>query len=132
VRYANVLACADDMLVDFIEYIQAQPYAEDTVIIVSGDHIMMDTEKFYNRPTTERGVFNLFLNLADANSINQSREATKFDLAPTILQALGFEVRRLGLGVGLLGTEPTLVERYGYAHINIELLKRSRLYDSWL
>ena len=61
---------------------------------------------------------------------NVAREYTTLDLFPTTVAALGVQIEgnKLGLGVNLYSSEPTLIERYGDEYMDVELLKDSKLY----
>ncbi len=59
---------------------------------------------------------------------------TTLDLYPTTLSSLGVEIEgsRLGLGVDLYSSEPTLTEKYGVGYLDTELLKNSDYYSKKL
>ena len=40
--YANVMACSSKKVSEFVEWIQAQDFYENTTIVISGDHLTMD------------------------------------------------------------------------------------------
>jgi hypothetical protein len=50
----------------------------------------------------------------------RTRLFTHYDLFPTMLSAAGFEIpgHRLGLGVDLFASGPTLIEFYGESYVN--------------
>lgn len=132
--YMNSIKCVDKLTADFIRYVQQQPYYEDTVIVIMGDHLSMDQEYFKTiDPNYERTVFNAFLNV-DQSLIDQAnthnRKASAIDVFPTILRSMGVDIRghRLGLGADLYSNQDTLVERYGQEHVHEELKKKSIFY----
>ena len=43
-RYANVMACSSRQVDAFVKWIQKQPFYENTTIIISGDHLTMDSD----------------------------------------------------------------------------------------
>lgn len=136
-QYSNVIHYTDTMLMDFIRWIQEQPFYDNTTIILTGDHLSMDTEFFADLDSGyQRTIFNLFLNTPYelvAESVNsKNREFCSLDLFPTTLAALGVEIEgnRLGLGTNLLSTKSTLIEDIGYETFTEELRKNSPFYNS--
>lgn len=130
-KTANVISCADRQLADFIAWCKEQDFYENTTIVIVGDHPRMDTclvegENFY-----ERTLYNCFINVACEEPITTSyRQASMLDMFPTILAGLGYHIEgnRLGLGVNLFSTEPTVLEQYGYEEVNKEFTKSSTYY----
>ncbi len=130
-RLANVVSCADRQLADFIEWCREQDFYEDTVIIVTGDHPRMDTTLVGDTDYYDRTVYNCFLNAVPTpQGATTERVFTSFDLFPTTLAAMGFSIEgnRLGFGVNLFSSEPTLAERLGYDYLETEINKFSEYY----
>lgn len=46
-QYENVIHCADNLVYQFIQWIQAQDFYENTTIIITGDHLCMDNGFFF-------------------------------------------------------------------------------------
>ncbi len=134
--YANVIACADRQIADFVLWLQAQPFYENTTIVIVGDHCSMNNS-FFDRNTGGdyvRHIYNCFINSAQEAAATQNRQFTSLDLLPTTLTAIGctIEGSRLGLGTDLFSGQPTLMEEYGYERLCDELNKRSKFYDTFL
>lgn len=130
---ANVVACADRQIAEFLEWCSQQDFYEDTVIVVLGDHPRMDTNLVEGLDYYKRTVYNCFLNVAcplPDVSRRQNREFCTLDYYPTILAAMGFEIKgnRLGLGVNLFSDEKTLSERMGFRNLDSEIAKYSPYY----
>lgn len=128
----------DSLSSDFARWLTEQDFYRDSVVLFVGDHLYMGKHcaKVEMPPIDEkRGIFNVFLNakIPPENFSSQGRLFSSFDLAPTILEAIGAELPggRFGLGISLFNDAPTLVERYGYEPMNEGLQKRSKLYDSF-
>ena len=126
-QYANVIACSDKQVFEFVEWIKAQEFYENTTIVICGDHITMDSnfcEKI--EPSYERKTFCVILNAVPAEPAEE-RYFSTFDLFPTTLAALGWTIEgdRLGLGTNLYSDTKTLVEEYGTNYVNGELKKNS-------
>lgn len=135
-QYANVMACSSRQVDAFVKWIQQQPFYENTTIVISGDHLTMDSD-FCNDVSEdyERSVYNVFINLPEGLDISfektHSREFATLDMFPTTLAAMGVTIEgdRLALGVNLFSDEQTLTEQYGRKGLDKELMKKSKFYD---
>ena len=135
--YANVWSCASRQLADFISWLQQQDFYDDTVICISGDHSSMESD-FVNgfeydkyNGSTNRNVYNVFINSAVDPVETKNRKFTTMDFFPSILAALGADIEgnRIGLGTNLFSEELTLPEKYGYEEMFKEMSKKSPFYD---
>ena len=131
-RTADVVNCTDRQVGDFIAWCQEQPFYEDTVIVVSGDHPRQDLSLVDGVDYLDRTVYQTYLGAAvqPAEGAMENREFTAMDMFPTTLAALGFRIEgeRLGLGTNLFSGVPTLAERMGVAALDAELGKYSQYY----
>ena len=135
-QYANVMACSSRQVDAFVKWIQQQPFYENTTIVISGDHLTMDSD-FCNDVSEdyERRVYNVFVNLPEGLDTSfektHSREFATLDMFPTTLAAMGVTIEgdRLALGVNLFSDEQTLTEQYGRKGLDKELMKKSKFYD---
>ncbi len=130
-KLANVVSCADRQLADFVEWCREQDFYEDTVIVITGDHPRMDTLLIGETDYYDRTIYNCFINAAIVpEGATTERIVTSFDLFPTTLAAMGFSIEgdRLGLGVNLFSSMPTLAEQFGYEWLEIEINKFSDYY----
>ena len=130
-KTANVIACTDRQVAAFVDWCRQQPFWDQTVMVINGDHPRMDTCLTEGVPFKERTIYNCFLNarkqpLGEVNF----RSSTMMDLYPTTLSAMGFEIagNRLGLGTDLFSGEKTLAERMGYEALNDEVQKYSQFF----
>ena len=132
-QYANVLSCSSRQVNEFIEWIQAQDFYENTTIVISGDHATMDSDFCENIDDDyERKVYTVYINSSvQPEDSEWRREYSTFDNFPTTLASLGVDIQgnRLGLGTNLFSTEETLTELYGVEYVNEELMKKSELMD---
>ena len=136
-QYANVIAYNQKQVVEFVRWIQAQPFYENTTIVLIGDHQSMDKKFFENvDPSYQRTCVNLILNPAPnvrniPNKRLQNRQWANFDMFPTLLSSIGVEIPgdRLGIGTDLFSGKQTLFEEYGVDMVNSELEKGSRFYN---
>ena len=131
-KTANVIACTDRQVFAFIEWLRVQPFWDDTVVIISGDHPRMDTCLTEGVPYKERAVYNCFLNAraVPAEGSTRNRVSTVMDLFPTTLAAMGYRIGgdRLGLGTNLFSGLPTVAEEMGYEALNSELQMYSQYF----
>ena len=132
-KYKNVISCSSQKVGEFVKWLQKQDFYENTTIVISGDHLTMQTNFFEldEGQEYEKKVVNIIIN-SDIEAENTSREYSTFDLYPTTLAALGAQIEgdKLGLGTNLFSQEQTLVEKYGAEYVDDELSKTSNFYDN--
>lgn len=134
-KYSNVHACSSRQVAQFVSWLKKQPFYQNTTIVISGDHLGMQTD-YYHRHITDqdyqRTVFNVFINPAVTTQRTHNRQFSAFDMYPSTLAAMGVKIEgeRLGLGVNLFSAESTLAERIGTDKLNGELSRRSSFYES--
>lgn len=127
-QYANVIACSDKLVSDFVEWIQEQEFYDNTTIVIVGDHPTMDSD-FCQDVSSDytRKVYTTYINSVAEPIEDERRDYTTFDSFPTVLAALGVEIEgdRLGLGTNLFSESKTLTEKYGISRVESELKKKS-------
>ena len=133
----NVLLCADHQVVEFVNWCKAQPFYEDTVIIISGDHPIMGTqhEMIKGLPMNDRPVYNCIINSAieAPRGTTTNRLFTSMDMFPTTLAAMGFNIAgdRLAMGVNMFSGQQTVIEHLGYDTFAEEVVKSSDYYNEF-
>lgn len=131
-QYSNVIACSSKKVAEFVQWVQEQPWGKDTVIVLSGDHLCMDSEYYGDMPSGyERKTYVAVLNSAREEPA-EARMYSTMDLFPTTLSALGCTIPgdRLGFGTDLYSSTPTLMEQRGENYLNYELSLNSRFYNT--
>ena len=132
-QYKNVISCSSERVGDFIKWLQKQDFYDNTTIVISGDHLTMQSDFFELEEWQDyqKKVLNLIINPA-VEVENTNRSYSTMDLYPTTLAALGanIEGNKLGLGTNLFSSEKTLIEKYGVEYVNNELMKVSRFYNN--
>ena len=125
--YYNSYHCSSKKVGEFVKWIKDQDFYEDTVIVITGDHISMQEAAFVEK---NRHVYNSFINTDKTGEYSKNRQATTFDIFPSILSAMDVEIEgnRLGLGTDLFSGQKTLAEIYGYDKFAIELERKSKYY----
>lgn len=138
-KYANAVRYSQEQTVEFVRWIQQQPFYENTTVILIGDHLSM-AKKFFEGldgiKSYHRSCYNLIINPAPGlEDIPEdrcfNRDWAVFDMFPTILSSIGVEIEgdRLGIGTDLFSDRPTVFEEYGVDFVNDELVKRSNFYN---
>lgn len=132
IPYLNALYCSSSQIEQFVEWIQEQDFYENTTVILTGDHLSMNSSAFRNLPDDYmRSVYNVYINSAIDTDCNKDRIFSTFDYFPTTLASLGVKIQgnRLGLGTNLYSCKKTLSEIYGNSYINDNLAQKSTYYD---
>lgn len=123
------------MCSNFVKKLYEYNNLHNTTVVIVGDHLWIMnplakfTEKMENIKSRE--IYNVFINSAISNKQIQTKRCyAPFDMAPTILEAIGANLHknRFGLGTSLFSKEKTLLEKYGVQYVNEELAKRSPFY----
>lgn len=132
--YANAIALSDKQIAEFVRWIQEQPFYDNTTIVITGDHLSMDTKFFEGwDPNYRRAIYNVIINPACSTSEENQhyREYAPFDFYPTILASLGVDIPgdRLGLGTNLFSDKKTIIERDGVDKFNQEINFRSQYFN---
>lgn len=130
-QYGNVMKCSDTQLKEFIDWLQAQPFYENTTVILSGDHLTMDPEFLAEIDDAYvRTNYNCILNAPVTPAKMKNRQFGTIDMFPTTLAAIGVQIEgdRLGLGTNLFSERQTLSEEFGHLELDKELQKNSPFY----
>jgi phosphoglycerol transferase len=116
-KMLNAIHCADFLAAGFIRRILASPYARDTVLVVGSDHFVLssDATEMVQAPGGELPRNNLLMVFdSDQPARIVSRNGTTLDIAPTILDIMGYQTGHFAIGRNLLAKDQTLVEKYGF------------------
>lgn len=129
--FKATVQCASFDLGNFISWCQKQPFYENTTIIITGDHLFPGSHLVsYVRPN--RSWINVFLNSRVKAIKEKERLFTSFDIAPSLLEALGYKLYRhqMGFGISLFSEKKTLLEKYSFPVFTNELhnLHKARQY----
>lgn len=119
------LQCASKNVNDFVKWVKEQPFAANTEIVIVGDHLFKGKILIPGTDENRRWV-NLFINPALVPQNAKLRQFTSMDMAPTILESMGYELssHRMGFGISLYSGEKTLLEQMGKDSLNINLNKQ--------
>ncbi len=117
-QFEATLKCASRMIDEFINWLKQQPFYKNTLIVIVGDHLFMGNYLTENR---DRKWINIFIN-PQIQPVNKKRKFISVDIAPSILESLGFEIEnhKMGFGTSLFSEEKTLLEIFGKEKLNNE------------
>ena len=112
---------------DFIRWFKAQDFYENTTLIILADHRRMGPGV-----VPGGGLYNVFFNLPNADTVNKHRSFNQIDMFPTIMEIAGFDVpnHQAGMGTSLLADTRTLAERFDYHTQKKEFSKIDLFYRS--
>ena len=133
-QLSNIIRGNSIKIGEFIEWLKKQPFYNDTIIVIMGDHTSMAAEYIHKTYDSdyERTVMNVIINSQKKAAFNHQRLFTAFDLYPTILNAMGVEIEndQLGLGVSLFSGKKTLAEEMGLPKLDQQLRQQSVFYKN--
>jgi phosphoglycerol transferase len=129
-KAANIVACADNQVYNFVEWCKEQDFFEDTVIVITGDHPRHDSSLVAGVAMEHRPVYNCIINSSVESENKFNRVFTHMDIFPTTIAAMGYEIEgdKLGLGTNLYSDKATLAEELGFDNMDRELSKYSTYY----
>ena len=65
-----VLHCSSKQVTEFVSWIQQQDFYENTTIVISGDHLTMDSDFCENiDPDYTRTVYNVIINCGEMRKV---------------------------------------------------------------
>lgn len=133
-EYENSFFCSNRMIYDFIKWIMEQDFYKNTVIVISGDHLTMQSSLYKTDDKEKRVVYNAFINSDTKTVNNKNRLFTTMDMYPTTLAAMGATISgdKLGLGTNLYSDKKTIVEELGYEYVDKEIAKKSNFYNKYI
>ena len=128
-NFEGIVECTALQVRDFINHIQNKGYLENTSVVIFGDHLAMKNpvySKLINNH--QRHIFNVFIN--NGNLKKNREEIVGFDMFPSILTVLEFDVEqgRLGLGYSGFGAKNSMVNSDYYHEMQERLLGYSPRY----
>ncbi len=127
--FKGVVECTSNQVSDFVQFMQKNGYLKDTNVVIIGDHLAMYNPEYKALDRTkQRYIFNRFVS---NTPITKNREnILHFDLFPTILEFIGFEVEggRLGLGFSAISPNTPLPSATRYEDMEKDLLNKSEKY----
>ncbi|EAY02829.1 hypothetical protein TVAG_292970 [Trichomonas vaginalis G3] len=94
-RQIDTIMCSDRQVTKFVEWIKQQPFYEDTVVMLQGDHEMMypELDSRSHRERYKRTLFNAIFNSKLRPEAGTTRNYSVFDVGPTLLAAAGATIK---------------------------------------
>ena len=129
--FKATVQCASFDLGNFISWCQRQPFFENTTIVITGDHLFPGSH-LVSRVRPNRSWINIFINSRVKAIKEKDRFFTSFDIAPSLLESLGYKLHQhqMGFGISLFSEKKTLLEQYSFPVFTNELynLYKARQY----
>lgn len=144
--YTDSVRVQSRLLGEFIAWLQQQPFAENTTVVLLGDHYVMLhsisgtdmstlSDGIHRLPPQgqhpQRTIYSCLINPVQGSIGCRRRQFASFDWAPTLLEAIGFSwpSRRFALGVSLFADTPTLLESVSPVDYERESRRISQTYE---
>lgn len=127
----GIVACTSDLLADFVSHMDRNGYLEDTVVVITGDHLSM--------PNAVQDIMDLEPNRTIDNrfwsplAMESNRpEFYHFSMLPTVLQMMGFDFPGSEMALGVSGVGDINFGRYtiyDVPDLDDQLRRPSELYN---
>ena len=128
-NFRGLVECTSDQVADFVKFMQKSGYLKDTNVVIIGDHLAMYNPEYKVLDRTKkRYIYNQFIS---PQQVSKNREnILHFDVFPTILEFLGFDVEggKLGLGYSAITPDTPLPPATRYEDMEEDLLNKSEKY----
>ena len=133
-KLPKAIRCSSKQLSDFIIWAKQQPWYENTVISVMGDHTMPVLSVKADVPPQDSLYWANFMINSVIQKTIKARQYSSLDMFPTLLEAMGFELEHRGIALGrsLFSDSLTMLEIYGRQTLDSLLRERSVQYDKFL
>ncbi|EED36151.1 phosphatidylglycerol--membrane-oligosaccharide glycerophosphotransferase [Luminiphilus syltensis NOR5-1B] len=106
----NAVHCADQMAAEFIERIRGSDIFDNTLLVVSSDHLAMTNSATELLETGDRKNLLMFFG-NDLTPASVNTRGSTIDVGPTMLTLAGYDVEALGFGRDLLRSGPKLFQK---------------------
>jgi len=124
--FPGIVECTSNQVAEFILFMQKQGYFKDTNVVIMGDHLAMENPVYEKLESIkERHIYN---RLISARPVNKNREnILHFDMFPTILEFVGFQIQggKLGLGYTAINQHSALPPANEFEEMEEDLLNQS-------
>lgn len=128
-NFYGIIECTANQVAQLVQFIKQSGMIQDTQIVIIGDHLAM-WNPVYDRldQNPQRRVYN---QLISKQYFTKNRDQVlHFDLYPTILAYIGFEIEhnKLGLGFNALSESAELPPSHQFEDMDKDLLNQSEKY----
>lgn len=125
----SAVHCADQLVGDFVAHIRASPVGKGTVIAIMSDHLVIYGATEEKLKTKDRRVLFMVLD-PDRPARQMFGAAAHFDVAPTLLDALGFSDTEFAFGQSLLSHDLGRAFERNLSEGDFEAFKIERLTEA--
>ncbi len=122
------VACTARLTRDFLAEAKRRGFLDNTVVVLLSDHLSQKNTQTRRLNQFERE--NFLLLLGDGIEPGEmTKRGSMLDVYPTILDSLSLPPKtgQAGLGISLHSAEPTLVEQYGQAKLDLAIRSDTEL-----
>lgn len=132
--FKNALRCTSNKVGKLLAWMSEQPWFENTIVLVVGDHTQQMLSEKAGLPKDEKLYAMSFLLNVSTDGISFNRGFSNLDYTPTLLEALGWRIPDHGFALGrsLISNEPTMLEMFGRDSLDVLLRQRSIQYNYFL
>ena len=127
--FPGIVECTSNQVAELILFMQKRGYFKDTNVVIMGDHLAMENPVYDKLESMkERHIYN---RLISAKPITKNREnILHFDMFPTILTLIGFNVEggKLGLGYTAINQNHSQPPVNEFEEMEADLLNQSDEY----
>jgi phosphoglycerol transferase len=127
----SIFDCSVDEVGEFLTWLNAQPFSQNTVVVVMGDHPIMAGHLFANKLVAQAEPEIFFMIQRPDGVKLPSKNMTHVDIFPTTMAALGFDLPndRLALGHNIYNSS-SLIETVAPDELRKIIRKPSPAYDA--
>lgn len=99
--YGGIVECSINQIADFVNYLIAEGFLENTNIVLIGDHLFLNDSVFEFRTKDKRNIFNRFISNEEHKA--NARELLQVDIFPTVLDFIGIKLKSGKIAKGISG-----------------------------
>lgn len=124
------LRCSSRQISEFVSFVLNEKIANRTEIVILGDHLFKG-KLIVRDYMGERSWLSIFINSSINSDVCLKRRFTSIDMAPTILESLGFILphHKMAFGTSLFSNSETLLEKIGMDSLNHDFARLSTSFE---
>lgn len=124
------LRCSSRQISEFVSFVLNEKIAERTEIVILGDHLFKG-KLVVQDYIGERSWLSIFINSSVSSGVSLKRKFTSIDMAPTILESMGFVLpqHKMAFGTSLFSDSKTLLEKIGLDSLNHEFARLTTSFE---
>lgn len=118
------IECTAKHIKSLLDKIKQLGIEKDTIVVIQSDHLAMKNTLYDQlKAQGSDGRRNYFVVLGVDGDGEINKISTQFDIYPTILEIMGFELedRAANLGISMMSDQENLVEKYDFDRISFSL-----------